>query len=205
MGRSQGTETSSAPASSQTASDAQPKVEHEASITQTAEADKTDEINALKSECLMNARYHATREAFLDNVHRWFMFGVVALGASAVIDLFSDLKGLFALGATLLGALDLTFDLSNRARAHSLMKRRYFELLADIEEARKSPIDARGCLHRYSADEEPAYHALIASSFNVAQEMVYGEDALEYSVPRRDLFFQNLWRFEGKKYELKKT
>jgi hypothetical protein len=77
--------------------------------------------------------------------------------------------------------------------------------LADIEEARKSPIDARGCLHRYSADEEPAYHALIASSFNVAQEMVYGEDALEYSVPRRDLFFQNLWRFEGKKYELKKT
>jgi len=30
----------------------------------------------------MNARYHATREAFLDNVHRWFMFTVIALGAA---------------------------------------------------------------------------------------------------------------------------
>jgi hypothetical protein len=204
MGSSQGAEASAA-ATTQTTQASNLEKEHgSASVPETATSD--EEVACVKFDCLMNARYHATREAFLDNVHRWFMFGVIAFGASAVIDAFGGvwwLKGIFGLGATILGALDLTFDLSNRARAHSLMKRRYFELLADIEEERKTPEEARACLHRYSADEEPAYHAVIASSFNSAQEMVYGDHAMEYAIPERDLFFQNFWRFDGKRYPLR--
>jgi hypothetical protein len=89
--------------------------------------------------CLTNARYHSGREAWLDSVHRWFMFLVIALGAAALADalpkvfgvlLSVELNGDFikevcAAGAAIIAALDLTFDLSNRARAHSMMKRRY--------------------------------------------------------------------------------
>lgn len=158
----------------------------------------------------MNARYHATREAFLDNVHRWFMFAVIALGAAALIDVLPKpatshgsvgLKELLAAGAAIIAALDLTFDLSNRARVHALMKRRYFELIADLVAGDKTPDQVEACKERYSADEEPAYHAVIATSYNAAQEMVYGKDAYSFKIPSLHLFFKNFWRFSGTIYD----
>jgi hypothetical protein len=149
-------------------------------------------LTALRCSCLMNARYHATREAFLDNVHRWFMFTVIMLGAAALIDIFPHasapqgsvgLKELFAASAAIIAALDLTFDLSNRARTHSLMKRRYFELIADLVAGDKTTEQVEACIERFNADEEPAYHALVATSYNAAQEMVYGKEAYSYTVP----------------------
>jgi hypothetical protein len=157
----------------------------------------------------MNARYHATREAFLDNVHRWFMFAVIMLGAAALIDIFPHatapqgavgLKELFAASAAIIAALDLTFDLSNRARTHSLMKRRYFELIADLVAGDKTAEQVEACIERFNADEEPAYHALIATSYNAAQEMVYGKEAYSYTVPRFHLVCKNFWRFGGATY-----
>jgi hypothetical protein len=167
-------------------------------------------IEGFQVHCFMNARYHAAREGFLDAVHRWFMFGVIVLGASAigavaakfaVFDWFNLLCGA---GASVIGALDLTFDLSNRARAHALMKRRYFELLADVADGRRGLPEAEACLHRYSADEEPAYMALIAASWNAAQEMVYGDAAYAYKIPGWHRFWRNILRFEGKQFPLEK-
>jgi hypothetical protein len=167
-------------------------------------------LTGLRCSCLMNARYHATREAFLDNVHRWFMFAVIALGAAALIDVFPratapqgavGLKEMFAAGAAIIAALDLTFDLSNRARTHSLMKRRYFELIADLVARDKTPEQVEACIERFNADEEPAYHALIATSYNAAQEMVYGKEAYSYAVPALHLALKNFWRFGGTNYQ----
>jgi hypothetical protein len=166
-------------------------------------------VTALRCSCLMNARYHATREAFLDNVHRWFMFAVIMLGAAALIDIFPHaaapqgsvgLKELFAASAAIIAALDLTFDLSNRARTHSLMKRRYFELIADLVAGDKTSEQVESCMERFNADEEPAYHALIATSYNAAQEMVYGKEAYSYTVPPFHLACKNFWRFGGTTY-----
>jgi hypothetical protein len=158
--------------------------------------------DAVRIRCLTNARYHASREAFLDGVHRWFMFGVIALGAGAVVDLFSiALRGIFAAGAATLGALDLTFDLSSRARLHSLMKRRYFELLADLSEGGTSLKEAESLLNRYSADEGPSYQALLAASRDAAQEMVRGDNASRYHIPRIHLWLRNIFRFGGEHYQ----
>lgn len=163
-------------------------------------------ITALRCSCLMNARYHATREAFLDNVHRWFMFAVIMLGAGALIDVLPKssephgtmgLKELLTAGAAAIAALDLTFDLSNRARTHSLMKRRYFELIADMASGDKTPEQVDACLERFNADEEPAYHAVVATSYNAAQEMVYGKEAYSYNISAFHLIFKNFWRFGG--------
>jgi hypothetical protein len=100
-----------------------------------------------------------------------------------------------------LAAIDLTFDLSNRARCHALMKRRYFELLADLIEGNKEAKVVEGCMHRFSADEEPAYHALLGACWNAAQEMVYGDAADAYKIPRLHRFFKNCLRF-GRKYDV---
>src|SRR5271170_3388341 len=100
-------------------------------------------VDGLRCDLLMNARYHASREAFLDTVHRFLMFMIIILGAAAVTELVNApwLKGAFAASAVVFAAFDLTADLSNRARCHALMKRRYFELLADLIGEKRSPVD----------------------------------------------------------------
>jgi len=82
-----------------------------------AAATATEAIERARVSCEMNARYHACREAHLDSLHRWLMFGVIATGAAAIFNILPAwLRDVFAGAAALFGALDLTFDLSNRAR-----------------------------------------------------------------------------------------
>jgi hypothetical protein len=170
-------------------------------------------IERAKTSCLMNARYHASREAFLDTVHRWFMFGIIAFGAGALIDIFGPantakgggganelVKAAFAAGSALLGALDLTFDLSNRARTHALMKRRYLELLADLTAGTQHIIGYEAEIHRIGADEEPVFFALLCSCWNAAQKSVYGHDALLFRIPRHHLVLRNVFRFSAAEY-----
>jgi hypothetical protein len=153
----------------------------------------------------MNARYHASREAFLDSVHRTLMFLIIVLGAAAITDLLGTdarlIKGVFAACAVIFAAVDLTADLSNRARCHALMKRRYFELLADLTAGLKNLIDVEAHMHRCSADEEPAFHALLAVCWNASQEMVYGTYADAYEIPSPHRWLKNWIRF-GRKYNV---
>ncbi|MBZ9858558.1 hypothetical protein [Mesorhizobium sp. CA12] len=169
---------------------------------------KADE-EGVTLNCLMNARYHSAREAFLDAVHRWFMFGVIISGAGAVSGLFEEAIPNFniicGVVAAVLGAADLAFDLSNRARMHALMKRRYFELLSDLRDGQKTISQAEACTHRYSADEEPAYNALLMASWNAAQQSVYGERAALLDIPRSHRWLQNFWRYEGTDYSYRES
>jgi hypothetical protein len=164
--------------------------------------------------CLTNAQYHSCREAFLDTVHRWFMFAVIALGAAALTDALpkvlltlsgitvdpSVLKEVFAAGAAILAALDLTFDLSNRARAHAMMKRRYYELLASMREGHKTPDHVQVCLEQFSADEEPLYRVLFLACWNSAQQSVYGDKALRFKISAVGNLFKNWFRRPSASY-----
>ena len=162
------------------------------------------ELDARRISCLMNATYHAAREAYLDTVHRWFMFAVIALGAVALTDLFPKAfefwglhlapKEICAAAAAVIAALDLTFDLSNRARNHALMKRRYYELLADVHAGRKSPSDALVAIDEFASDEEPPYKVLLLACWNAAQKTVYGDKALQFDIPKWALLWKNFLR-----------
>jgi hypothetical protein len=167
----------------------------------------TSPLDGFRVDCLMNARYHSAREAFLDGVHRWLMLGIILFGSAAVLNLFGyELPAIRAAFATLpvvFGTLDLTFDLSNRARIHALMKRRYFELLADVTEGKKTIEQADAAMHRCSADEEPAYHALVATAWNAAQEMVYGKRANHYELSWRARWGKQFFRFEGTEFQMR--
>lgn len=171
-----------------------------------AEGRLSQEAAGIHVSCLMNARYHAGREAFLDRVHRFIMFAVIVMGAGALIDLgvrhFPWIKEAFGALAVLLAAVDLACDLSNRARTHAMMKRRYFELLADFGEGKRSALETRACLNRYSADEEPAYHALIEAAWNAAQVMVYGKTANQVHIPLWHRWLQNVFHFGDSSYKV---
>jgi len=144
------------------------------------------------------------------------MFGVICLGAVALTDFLPRIfhsafgveietvavKEASAALAAIFAALDLTFDLSNRARLHALMKRRYFELASDVVAGKATLLEAQACLDKFSADEEPAYYALLIASWNAAQEMVYGDDAKCYKIPRPHLWLKNIWRFGGRIYPM---
>jgi hypothetical protein len=159
-----------------------------------------------RASCLLNAHYHAAREGFLDTTHRWFMLGIIIFGASAFADLIPQaagsgwLKGSFGAGAALLGGLDLTFDLSNRARSHALMKRRYFELLADMRDGLKTSEQVLSCLDRFSAEEEPPYRVLLLMCRNRAQSEVRGSGARLFRIPRRHRFIKNIFRMSSVDY-----
>lgn len=157
--------------------------------------------------CLANTHYHAAREAWLDTVHRWLMFFVIALGAAALADAIPKLVGVIGLsvdatlvkemcaaGAAILAALDLTFDLSNRARAHAMMKRRYYELLASLREGHKTPTQGRVCLDQFSADEEPPYKVLFLACWNEAERNIRGVEARKFNIPDWDNFWKNCFR-----------
>jgi hypothetical protein len=167
-----------------------------------AEATAQAVKDGLRCDLLMNARYHSVREAFLDSVHRVLMFLIIVLGAAATTNLFNAplVKEIFAACAVVFAALDLTADLSNRARQHALMKRRYFDLLADLTSGR-SPVEIEAQMHKCSADEEPAFHALLSLSWNAAQEMVYGDYADKYPVPLRHRLLKNVRRYAEVSYK----
>jgi len=165
-------------------------------------------LEQARISCDMNARYHACREAYLDMLHRWFMFGIIVLGAAAIVDILPPgwgwLRGAFAAGTAVFGALDLTFDLSNRARMHALMKRRYFDLLADLIEGKINLEELRATIKSIQRPmKEPAYHALLHSCWNAAQEMVYGREAAAVEIPRHHLVMKNCMRFSSTRYRLK--
>lgn len=161
------------------------------------------EIRPASASCLTNAHYHAAREAFLDTAHRWLMLGVIVFGAGAVVDLAPHaagasssawLKSGFAAIAALFGALDLTFDLCNRARAHAIMKRRYFELWADLRGDRKTLVECQDCLDRFNADEEPPFRALLMACRNRAELEAYGPEAYHFNIWVGWRFIKNFLR-----------
>jgi hypothetical protein len=73
-------------------------------------------------------------------------------------------------------------------------------LIADLVAGDKTAEQVEACIERFNADEVPAYHALVATSYNAAQEMVYGKDAYSYMIPRFHLACKNFWRFGGRTY-----
>jgi hypothetical protein len=163
-------------------------------------------LRQIRKQCLFNMQYHAAREAYLDGIHRWFMFLVIVLGASAIIDIapnYPFLKIALPAASAVIGAMDLAFDLSNRARIHAVMRRRYSDILNSCLRNPDELAVADANLIELAGEEEPAFHALIAVCHNAAETQVYGDDVEHLKVPLHHRIFQNVLRFEGAQYEMK--
>jgi hypothetical protein len=157
------------------------------------------EINASKFCAYLNGSYQADREAHLDGWHRAFMFGVIMLGTSAVVDALPDWTRIGASVATAaIGAADLVLNLSVRARTASFLRKSYFEIAADLEEQAMSPTAADAAMLRLASEEEPPYRAAHALAENWAAGAVYGSEKLPpCRVTRWQRITRNFFRHGG--------
>ncbi|WP_126010598.1 hypothetical protein [Georhizobium profundi] len=169
--------------------------------------DMTDEAFQLRHTALRNANYHLARRRWLEGVSRCFNLLVIlgGTGTAAEVVRGSDF-GALLLGATiaLIGALQLVFDFSGRARLHETLQRRYFELMADIECA-LDPQQAdcanwRAKLTRIAGDEPPVMRALDAVADNQATGALLGATKPRLQISRWEHFSRNFCAHENKTF-----
>lgn len=152
---------------------------------------QAEELNRRATELrffvVRNAFYHLARLRHFELMHRGLMFLIVGTGTAGVADLangFIGQKG-FAAITVLLAATDLVLDLRGKAQLHDALKRRYFELLAKLDEERNVSAERVGRLWgkatKITAEEPVAYRYVDALAHNEAlQTLGLDEGALQY-------------------------
>lgn len=122
-----------------------------------------------------NARYHARREAFFDQVHRSILFVIVVTGSAAFASIQSEgqIWGLngdwLALVPAILAALDLTFSLGEKTIQHRVLYWRFRELLSTVISDENPEQNLSGFNKKFNdilKDEPPTYYALNAMCYN---------------------------------------
>ena len=127
-------------------------------------------------ECDRNARYHTTRRTFLDQCHRWMMVAVVVSGSAAVVAVTegSNFGGaIILLLPTVFGAISVVFRLTDQARDHEILARKFYRIAATIrpEHATADQIHQwRNDIFAAYEDEPDMYHALNAECYNTAAQ-----------------------------------
>ena len=149
------------------------------------------------------AIYHGARMHFLDRLHRWMMFIVIAAGAATVAAVsrpFGIAPEWFALVSTLIGAANIAFSFSIRARDHDYIRRRYYELLARLVEGRAdptTPIRVHCDMLRVTASEPPPLRALDAIAYNAALDGLGRDTAHRIPIRWYESLFRHIYPFNG--------
>ncbi len=135
-------------------------------------------VDTLTFDALRSAVYHVARRQRFEALERWSQFTIVALGASAAVELSTTFIGipnagvLFGGLTAIVGAAQLAFDFSGRARKHEELQRKYFALLARVEEE-KTPNEAfmariEVAMAQIGAEEPPVDMYTSARAYNLA-------------------------------------
>ena len=195
--------------------------EHTVERCSTAEAEAGEKMNELTSEardllhgCDRCARYHTARCAFFDTWHGWMMVAVLISGSAAVV----SLNSVFGLGPewttvlmlipVVVGAIDVVWGLTHKARNHEFLAHRFYDLekrinanLADdnlVDE--KTVAEWRIEMIEIFKDEPAPYHALNAECGNAAsQALDYGENEMQ-QIGWWQHLLRNYWRFSPKDF-----
>jgi hypothetical protein len=135
-----------------------------------------EDLKAALHSALANGKYHSDREAHLDFWDRAITFGVLLTGGVAFFELFGEkyqkfggaVLGLFALA-------QLVFNLSINARNHQILKKKYFEISASLENGSICPKEARSKMLLLAGEEPPPYCAVLAIAEHWADEILSSE------------------------------
>jgi hypothetical protein len=127
------------------------------------------ELDALNFGVEKSLRYHQRRRAHYERLHKAMMLGVLLSGSAAFANAVGH-SNWFGLVAATLGALDLVFSFSHRARDHEVLHRRFTDLAAEL---RTTPNPTQEEVQRWErrrleieTDEPPTYWALEVSCWN---------------------------------------
>lgn len=155
---------------------------------------------SIRFQALRNALYHKSRQRRLEWWARAANLVTILLGSAAAAKAFGlggpSTEILIGFFVAAVGALQLVYDWSSKARTHEFLQRRFYEVLAKIEEA-DSGVISKGELQRFNAeliriyaDEPPTLRALDAVAYNEALDSLGGAkgDRLVLSA------WQSLWK-----------
>ena len=136
----------------------------------------SQEANDSLHNCDRSARYHVARRAFFDQCHRWMMVAVLISGSAAVVALSGENKILsvsIMLLPAVFGAISVVFSLTDRARDHEMLARKFYQIAVTIdpehataERVQRWRISILGVYE----DEPAVYHALNAECYNAAAQ-----------------------------------
>ena len=180
------------------------------------EPDWKHEARGILHDCDRSARYHTLRRAFYSRCHRWMMAFIV-FGGSAAVAILSQklLEGnpswlIFTmLIPTLLGAIDLVWNPSDRSRDHEVLARKFYWVARTIDEQNATGEMVRdwkiSLLNVYE-DEPDVFHALNAECYNAATRAVGFKEIEKYKriswLQRR---FRHWVRYSAEDFPLKRT
>lgn len=155
-------------------------------------------------DCDRSARYHTARRAFLDKWHRWMIVAVVLSGSSAVAALSGDnkiLSGSIMLLTAVLAAIEVVFNITDRARDHELLARRFYQIASTITPEYVNS-EQVGCWRRailgVYVDEPAVYHALNAECYNAAAQALGKRE--RQRIKRRHYLLRHWWRFSAEDF-----
>lgn len=148
------------------------------------------EMFDVRFAALRNAHYHMSRQAWFDGLNRVFSFAIILSGTALAwqVSQQKEFVGIaVAVATTVIGALQLVFDLGGQARTHEFLKKRYYEVVQEIEKL-ESPATSdksrlKSQLLSLSAEEPPVYRALDATAHNQIVDSIYGVEGKEYRCP----------------------
>jgi hypothetical protein len=171
-----------------------------ASTYSTSEGQQIDALAEFKINCLSSALYHEDRERFFAWVHRTAMFLVVASGTAALSPLKETFPHAIPAVTTLVGLLDLVFDLSGKARLHAGLRKQIYSVLADAD-----GYDSLDNLNRrlilIYAEEPPTMYAVSAIAYNRAM-MSYGRPhKYLLAIGNRDRLIRHIWPFTANTFK----
>lgn len=156
----------------------------------------------LRFHALRNALYHTARRRHLEWWNRIFNLAVILLGTAAAAEIATAATpGPIILGMTtaLVGSIQLVFDLGGRARTHEILQKRYFGLLAQLEENPEPNMQEiaklNGELVRIYGDEPPVAQIDEALAYNEAADALGADPSERMVVP-------NWMRFVAKIFPL---
>jgi hypothetical protein len=170
------------------------------SATSEGSEEKLDDRLRFEIRCLRNVRYHEDRERFFARWQKMTMFIVVCAGAAA----FAPIEQKFwIIGSvvTLSGLIDLVFDVSGKARLHSSLRRRIYEILAQAESRNSDLSKLHELLIGTYPDEPPCMYAANALAYNEAMSAFERPEKLQLKISGPQRFFRNVWAFAGTKFE----
>ena len=163
-----------------------------------------DDVSGLISDLSFaiekSMRYHQRRRGHYETCHRWIMFGVIV--GPAVVALLNVPVGIVITVPAVLGALDLVWAPSHRARDHEMLFRAFSELAIKVRSETEDPqydewVEKR---IRIEADEPPIYTALEADCDNEVRR-AWGKDKQLVHIGSYHRLTMNLCRYPATHYD----
>ena len=171
--------------------------------------DLQQEARNFLHDCDRSSRYHTHRRTFFDWCHRWMMVAVLVSGSGAVAILSgafgSEIKDsvvsiIIMLIPATVGAISVVWNLTDKARDHEILARRFYQIAKSINVEKATPEQTEYWRIEIlsASQEEPAvFYALHAECYNAATRALgYGDDWLR-NIPRWRYYLRNWVRFSA--------